>query len=283
MYKLSVFTVMIPDLTPEETAQALKQHGYDGVEWRVKDGPIDRNQAPAFWANNYCTLPLSDEGARRAKAAAGAAGLAMPGLGTYIDVGDVEAVEKAMSFARICGARNARVHPGNWPDPKGLSYADCFSRARRFLSECETLSKQYGVRAVIEMHHRTIVCSASLCRRLVEGFDPEHIGVIHDAGNGVYEGFEDYDMAFQMLGPYLTHVHVKNAKYVDRGDGVWEATWAALENGVVNWQNLFGALKKANYSGWLGLEDFSGAYATNAALPHDIQFLKATIARVQGE
>jgi sugar phosphate isomerase/epimerase len=253
------------------------------VEWRVKDGPIDRNQAPAFWANNYCTLPLSDEGGQRAKAAAEAAGLAIPGLGTYIDVGNVESVEKAMSFARICGARNTRVHPGGWPDPQGLSFADSFERARKFLRDCEALSKQYGVRAVIEMHHRTIACSASLCRRLVEGFDPEHIGVIHDAGNGVYEGFEDYDMAFQILGPYLTHVHVKNGKYADNGHGLWEATWAALDNGVVNWTNLFGALKKNHYSGWLGLEDFSGTYPTHEALPNDLKFLKETIARVQGE
>ena len=200
MYKISVFTVMIADLSPEETAQALKQHGYDGVEWRVKDGPLDRNQAPAFWANNFSTLPLNAEGAQRAKAAAESAGLAIPGIGTYIDVGDLDMVERALEFARVSGAHNVRVHPGAWPDPDGLSYAASFERARLFLAECEAMSKRDGRRVVIEMHHRTIACSASLCRSLVEGYDPEHIGVIHDAGNGVQEGFEDYDMSFQIPG-----------------------------------------------------------------------------------
>ena len=63
---------------------------------------------------------------------------------------------------------------------------------------------------------------------------------------------------------------------------MWEAQWSALENGVVNWDKLFSALKKANYQGWLGLEDFSGAHPTAQALAHDMEFLKATVTRVQG-
>jgi sugar phosphate isomerase/epimerase len=279
---MSIFTVMIPDLTPEDAAQAMKQHGYSGAEWRVKDGDFDPAQPPSFWANNLCTLPLSDEGARRAKAAAEAAGLEMPGLGTYIDVGNLEDVEKALSFAKICGAHNVRVNPGRWPDPDGLSYAASFERARTFLSECEALAKAAGKRIVVEMHHATIVSSASLCRRTVEGFDPDYIGVLHDAGNGVHEGFENYDMAFQLLGPYLSHVHVKNGRYVSDNAGLWTSTWAPLEDGVVNWGDLFRALKKNNYSGWLGLEDFSGVYPSSEALPKDIAFLTEEYDKVHG-
>lgn len=282
MYKMSVFTVMIPDLTPEDAAQALRQHGYAGAEWRVRDGDFDESQPPSFWANNLCTLPLSDEGARRAKAAAEAAGLEIPGLGTYIEVGDLEAVEKALSFATICGARNVRVNPGRWPDPDGLSYAASFERGRAFLKDCESLAKAAGKRIVIEMHHGTIVSSTSLCRRTVEGCDPDYMGVIHDAGNGVYEGFENYDLAFQLLGPYLSHVHVKNSRFVSDGQGLWSAHFAALSDGVVNWHNLFTALKNINYDGWLGLEDFSGAYPSAEALSKDIAFLAEQYNHVHG-
>ena len=285
MFKISVFTVMIPDLAPEDAAQALKTHGYDGVEWRVHNGPVDTNQPPAFWSNNYCTLPLSNEGAERGKAAAEAAGLEMPGLGTYIDVGDVESVEKGMEFAKITGAHNVRVNPGRWPDPDGLSYAESYERGKKFLEQCQALAKQYGKRAIVEMHHGTITCSAALSHRLVSNFDPEYIGVLHDAGNMVHEGFENYDMGIQLLGPYLAHVHIKNARYQapDLGSGVWKARWSALEDGVVDWGDLFGALKKANYEGWLGLEDFSGTYPTAQALPNDIKFLREQIAQVYGE
>lgn len=285
MFKISVFTVMIPDLLPEAAALALQANGYDGVEWRVHNGPVDADKPPAFWANNYCTLPLSREGAQRGKAAAAEAGLAMPGLGTYIDVGDMDSVEQAIEFATITGAHNIRVNPGRWPDPDGLSYAESYDRARAFLSDCEELAKRAGKRIIIEMHHGTIVCSASLSHRLVSHFDPQYIGVLHDAGNCVHEGYEDYDMGIQLLGPYLAHVHIKNARYAPPADGkgVWKAQWSALDDGVVNWENLFGALKKANYDGWLGLEDFSGTYPTQEALPQDIKFLREQIARVYGE
>jgi sugar phosphate isomerase/epimerase len=281
MFKISVFTVMIPDLTPEQAGQALRQHGYDGVEWRVATPNFSTSQPPSFWANNFCTLAPTVEEAHRAKAIADAHNLGVPGLGTYIDVGNVAAVEQAMIFAQITGARNVRVNPGRWPDPDGLSYADSFDRAKRFLADCEALGKRTGVRTIIEMHHGTIVCSAGLSHRLVAAFDPDYIGVLHDAGNCVHEGFENYDMGIQLLGPYLAHVHIKNAAY-DRpaSGGVWTSRWAPLEDGVVNWDNLFGALKKANYQGWLGIEDFSAVRPTAEALPYNLQFLKNAIDRV---
>ncbi|HLV35292.1 MAG TPA: sugar phosphate isomerase/epimerase family protein [Spirillospora sp.] len=281
MFKISVFTVMIPDLTPEEAGQALRQHGYDGVEWRVTTPNFDKSKLPTFWANNFCTLAPTTDEAQRARRIADANGLETPGLGTYINVGEVAAVEQAMEFARICGARNVRVNPGRWPDPDGLSYADSYERARKFLGECEALGKRYGVRTIVEMHHGTIVCSAALSHRLVSHFDPDYIGVLHDAGNMVHEGFENYDMGLQLLGPYLAHVHIKNAAY-ERPDagGVWKGRWSPLEDGVVDWNNLFSALRKANYNGWLGIEDFSGVRPTPEALPFNIQFLKDVIARV---
>jgi sugar phosphate isomerase/epimerase len=33
--KVGVFTVVLPDLTPEEAAREIRVAGYDGVEWRV--------------------------------------------------------------------------------------------------------------------------------------------------------------------------------------------------------------------------------------------------------
>ncbi|MEZ4633203.1 MAG: hypothetical protein R2880_21235 [Deinococcales bacterium] len=62
---------------------------------------------------------------------------------------------------------------------------------------------------MIEIHHRTIVPSASAVYRLVSHFDPQHIAVIYDPGNMAYEGFEDYRMGLELWEPYLAHVHLK--------------------------------------------------------------------------
>lgn len=283
MFNISVFTVMLPELTPEEGAAALQRHGYAGVEWRVVDEVRPSGSAArlAYWGANHCTLPLSEESAIRARDLAAAHDLSIPGLGTYINVGDLEDTERAMRFAQTCGARNIRVNPGRWPDRDGLTYADSFARATRFLEGCQELARQYNVRAIVELHHGTITCSASLAQRLVAPFDPDFIGVLHDAGNMAREGYEDYDLGLQVLGPWLAHVHIKNARYNPPADGagLWQADWSPLEDGVVDWDALFAALKRGGYEGWLGIEDFSAARPVHEALPHNLAFLNAAIAR----
>src|SRR5215207_3868046 len=48
--KLGVFTVGLPDLTPEEAVREIKDAGYDGVEWRVTRVPEDaRSEEPSYW------------------------------------------------------------------------------------------------------------------------------------------------------------------------------------------------------------------------------------------
>ena len=281
MWKLCVFTVMLPDMLPEEAAPAMQAAGYAGVEWRVKRIPESlRREAPSFWGNNLCTFAPTTAAAERARDIAQANNLAIPGLGTYIDVGDVAAVEQAMTLARICGAAQIRVGVGQWPNEG--TYAESLARATAFLREAQSLAKQYGVKALVEIHHRTIAPSGALVHRLVSPFDPDYVGVIHDAGNMVHEGFEEYRMGLELLGPYLAHVHLKNAAWQrPSGGGVWQGTWAPLEDGVVDWLKLFSALRTVGYEGWLGIEDFSQKRPSHEALTFNYQFIQKQFESLQ--
>src|SRR5215208_2984468 len=155
--KVGVFTVGLPDLTPEEAVRELEDAGYDGVEWRVTRVP-----------------------------------------------------EEAMRFAVTAGASQIRVGAGA---PDGRSYNELFASAREFLAGVEELVRSHGVKALIEVHHRTICPSASLAHRLVSAFDPDLVGVILDPGNMAQEGFENYRIGAELLGPYLAHVHIKNSAF----------------------------------------------------------------------
>src|ERR671910_3599700 len=199
--KLGVFTVGLPDLTPEEAVRELKDTGYDGVEWRVTRVPEEtRSEEPSFWGNNLCTLAPTEEEARRARRIAEEADLEVPGLGTYVPVGDLEAAHEAMRFAVTAGVPQVRVGAGA---PDGRSYGELFAAAREFLEGVEDLARSHGVKALIEIHHRTICPSASLAHRLVSALDPDLVGVILDPGNMAQEGFEDYRIGAELLGPYL--------------------------------------------------------------------------------
>lgn len=272
--KFGVFTVMLPDLTPEEAVAELAAAGYDGVEWRVTTVPEEvRSEAPSFWRNNLCTLAPTMADARQGRALAEQAALAIPNLGTYIDVGDLFSVETAMRFAVTVGAPSIRVGVARTNAPG--NFAALFSQTVEFLAGVEERAHISGVKALIEMHHGTIAASATAAVRLVERFDPALIGVIHDCGNMVYEGHEDYRRGLETLGPYLGHVHVKNAAY-DRpaAGGVWRPRWAPLRDGVVDFAALFAALHAVGYDGWVVVEDFSQAYPSRAALSENLAFLR---------
>ncbi|MCS6825959.1 MAG: sugar phosphate isomerase/epimerase [Caldilinea sp.] len=272
--KYGVFTVMLPDLPPEEAVVAIREAGYDGVEWRVTTTPSEvKNESPSFWRNNLCTLTPTPSDAERARALAQAVGLAIPNLGTYIDVGDLDAVEASLRFAATAGSPAIRVGAARTNTPE--RFQTLFQHSAAFLQEVETLARHYGVKALIEMHHGTIAASASAARRLVEGFDPTYIGVIYDCGNMVFEGYEEYRCGLEILGPYLGHVHVKNAAFERPPDGgVWRPRWAPLHDGVVDFGALFRALRNVGYDGWIVVEDFSRRYDSHTALRENLKFLR---------
>jgi sugar phosphate isomerase/epimerase len=278
--KISVFTVMLPNLTPEQAAQALQASGYDGVEWRVTRVPPERqHEPPSYWGNNLCTLAPTEADARRARQLANAAGLAIPSLGTYIAAGDLEAVEAGMQFAQLAGAPQLRVGAGSLDRAR---YSERFSAAQQFLARTERLAGRYGVKALIEIHHGTLCPSASAAYRLVSDFNPASIGVIYDPGNMVYEGYEDYRLGIELLGPYLAHVHIKNAAYARPAEGgIWRPGWAPFEDGVVDFVALFRALAASGYDGWLSMEDFSGVRPTLEALQYNIAFVRRALARAR--
>jgi sugar phosphate isomerase/epimerase len=142
------------------------------------------------------------------------------------------------------------------------TYPALFAQARADLEWAAARAEAHDVKILVELHHRTIVSSASAAVRLVDGLDPSHVGVIHDVGNLVIEGHEDFRAGLEMLGDHLAHVHVKNVAWqVDgaRPDGsvAWRAEWSPLRSGQADLSAYFRALSAVGYDGWVTAEDFS--------------------------
>lgn len=260
--KFAVFTVSLPDWTPDVAAAELAAAGYDGVEWRVIDQNESADGTPGFWAGNRCTWPqstlLADTEAIAACAAG--AGLAMPALGTYVTCEEPGEVDTVMRAARALGIGKLRVRLPNY-DPAD-SFRAVWQRRRAEFANVAALAAEHGVRALVEIHHRTPVASPHAAARFVADFDPAQVGVIHDIGNMVYEGWSDYREGFEVLGEHLGHVHLKNARWEPDGlrvDGstAWVTNWAGLRTGIVDLTAFFGALNQIGYDDWVTIEDFS--------------------------
>ncbi|WP_067499054.1 sugar phosphate isomerase/epimerase [Actinoplanes sp. TFC3] len=259
--KFSVFTASTPDWTPQEAAATLAAQGWDGIEWRIVDQrPAD---PPGFWAGNRSTWPFTglEERVPEIDRVTAEAGLEISGIGGYEPASEHERVLTVLRATAALGARQARV---TMPATGGVTpYPQLFARTRADLEWVAQQAAELGVKALVETHQDTVTPSASAALRLLDGLDPEHVGVIHDLGNLVVEGQENHRAAFEMLGPYLAHVHVKNARWVTTGEqcadggAQWTYEWAGLTTGQASVGRYLGELRAHGYDGWVTVEDFS--------------------------
>jgi len=281
--KLSIFTVIMPEFTIEETARELGKIGYDGVEWRVNTIPRESpKEGVSYWGYNRSTID-PDEMESKAKwvrEVSEKERLEISCLATYMRVDEAEKVAKVMGAASVMGCPRVRV---NVPRYDGtINYNALYKETVENLKKIEKLAREHGVKAVIEMHMGNIMPSAGLAYRIVSNFKPEHVGVIYDPGNMMYEGFESWQMGLELLGPYVAHVHVKNAiwrpvKGEPDGTIVWKATSAPLKNGMVNWREVVEALKRVGYRGYLSSEDFSTEEKTLDKITSGYKYLKSML------
>jgi sugar phosphate isomerase/epimerase len=288
MMKLSVFTVATPELSPEELAAAAKSAGIQGIEWRFKETTQEViDQPPSFWGNNRSTISPSGGDAEldSFKRATERHGLVTVSVTPYLQAGDLEGTEKVLRAARYMGASYIRLGVPGYDRSKPFN--ELFDLARAYLKAAEALCKQYEVKGLIEIHHGTIAASASGARRLCEGLDPSWIGVLFDPGNSVHEGFENYRMSLELLGPYLAHVHVKNAKWkvtgrLEDGSASWACDWDGLKEGMVSWRQVIEDLIAVGYDGYLGIEDFSKQFAdSQSMLNHFSDYIGGMVAELQ--
>ncbi|WP_080838266.1 sugar phosphate isomerase/epimerase family protein [Cohnella massiliensis] len=301
MFKLSVFTVATPDLEPAELCAVARAAGIQGVEWRCKETPPERiAEPPSFWGNNRCTIPpdASEEQATRIRDLASASGLTNLALVPYLTCGDVEETEARFRLAASLGCGMVRIGVPAYNER--VRYPEQLEAAYAYMDQVDELARDYGVKALVETHHGTIAASASAAWRLVSRYSPERFGVLYDPGNMIHEGMEEWRLGVEVLGPYLAHVHVKNAAWAQvalsesgetmpfaaaaSGDEAepdplapaeWKCDWWPIASGIVPWKRVLSALKSVGYDGWLGVEDFSRTYGSRELLQTFVRQIRA--------
>ena len=282
--KFGVFTVGLPEYTPEEAVKVLSELGYDGIEWRVTRRPS--GEAPVkevpyeqrYWGANKCTVYLEEleEKAPHLKEICDAAGLEIFSLTGYPPTTE-ESVEIMMRAAASIGVKKIRVFQSKYNGTR--DYREMVYELRLMLRKIEMLGRRYGVKALIEMHHETLVSSPSAAAWILQDFDPQYLGVIFDPGNMVMEGYEDYQKGFELLGPYVGHVHVKNHLLVsdgrdEFGSAKWKNRAVPLWEGMADLPKLFRVMKKVGYDDTVSLEDFSNEQPTYEKVRDSLAYLK---------
>ena len=136
------------------------------------------------------------------------------------------------------------------------------------------------MQGLLELHMGNIAPSASMGFRLLDGCDPKAMGVMFDPGNMVFEGYENWKMGCEVLGPYLAFVHAKNSRrrasgLIEPGTIRYEYEACEMNTGFVDWVAVFKALKSIGYDGWVSNEDYHLASGCGLDRIRDgLEFLK---------
>ena len=143
--QVSVFTVCMPEYTPEEGAKLLAELGYDGVEWRVTTPAAPGEPVASFWSGNRCTLAPETLLAQADEVSAWCrqSGLRMPNLASYLKATDLALIETVMQAAARMGVPLVRVGVDGYDGKTG--YHQVLETAVAHWRPVVALGRKYGV------------------------------------------------------------------------------------------------------------------------------------------
>jgi sugar phosphate isomerase/epimerase len=251
-----------------EIVQLCKKIGIDGIEWGLP--PIDN----AKYVIDQMHQLTTD------------AGLEVVG---YINAGHLWKTDLMKQYSELLASvdgKMLRVSPPwvAFEYKESLHQKDTYAQLTKLcrdgLEKLVPLGKTYDIKYVVEMHMGTVCPSAESARSLMEGLDSRYVGVIYDPANGVFEGFTRPRFALEVLGPYCAYVHAKNIILPYVGDqpeeprrAAWEFKSCSLESGMVDFVEVFFAMKVNGYSGWISMEEFF-AKAPEFEIARAVAFMK---------
>lgn len=240
-------------------AELVRRAGYDGIEWGLP------------------TLAETPAALREMARASADNGLA---VAAWINAGELWKTDLIHRWSEaVAAAGGGMLRVGQpWVSfdfNQSIHQRDSFPLLEKLtrdgLERLVPLSRQYGIRYVIEIHMGGVVASPATARDLVAGLDPRAVGVIYDPANTIYEGFLRPRTGVELLGDYLAYVHVKNltiepdTSRPDPTPGVRRTrfNWKAvpLWEGMIDWAEFAFALRLAGWGGWLSVEEFDADHA----------------------
>jgi len=194
---------------------------------------------------------------------------------------------KVLADCGITAFRMGYFRPG-----RDVDIPAAMDAARAEMEQVAAVCERVGIRAVYQVHHGTLVPTATGAYYLVRGLPPAHVGVMLDPGNQAFEGFEKWQRSARMLGAHFCAVGVKDVAWSrepagpdDEAKG-WRRTWATLDEGVTNWHDVVRAAKSVDFDGtfvWMPFYDEGDPDEMTRKLQREVAYLRKVVAEVEAE
>ena len=253
-------TFSTPELDLVEIVDLASRIGYDGIE-------------PRIVSDHKHGIEIDTSAAERneAKSKAAAKGILIGCVATSCKYADpattpenIETTHSAIDLAADLGAKRIRVFGGQIG--QGLDRGAAVEVVAKALSETADHAKERGVNVCMETHDDW--CNPRDVAAVMARVNRSHIAVNWDVLHPVRTGTASIDESFEILKPWIKHVHVHDK---DTPDG----DLAPIGSGFVDHERAIEHLLSMDYDGFISGEWIKWSDPYEVHLPRELETLKA--------
>jgi sugar phosphate isomerase/epimerase len=235
---ICVFSKHLQFLPYDEMAAAALDAGFDGVDLTVRPG------GHVLPEDVEAGLPRAVEAVRKA-------GLDVHMMTTDItDPRDDRSVAILATAAEL-GVRYYRMGYLSYDDNLGITGS--IEHHRSAMGELAALNRRFEIHGAYQNHQGTRVGSPVWdLWMLLEGLDPESIGVQYDVRHAVVEGGTAWPLGLKLLAPFIRITAIKDFVWTPE-DGSWRLTNVPLGDGMVDFGRYFSIVRENEVAGPISL------------------------------
>lgn len=283
--KFSGHTMGTPDKDIYQVIDCFSRIGYDGIEVRVYHCKGEGDQA----SGQIDSETITDDEVLRIYEAARARGLEFSCLTSYYKnfvlpedraytIGNLQRVIQIAALLhcpliRVYGGQEAYELPGVW-------FNDVWTKTVSGIREVAEYAAQYGVRICIETHIGSLTMSVRDMVRLIEDVNMANVGMLFDYAWVELAGVEQGRAAVEAAARHIFHVHMKDWRLISRTP--LKKTSCLMGEGTVRWPEVFDALKKVGYTGYISDEYEKFWYPeelpdAEIGMKHNLEYARALV------
>jgi L-ribulose-5-phosphate 3-epimerase len=160
-------------------------------------------------------------------------GLTVPLITTAItDAGD-PLTRRVLATAKQAGVSHYRL--GYWTFPANADPLQALRGMKPRAAAIAALNRETGIRGGYQNHVGTRVGGSVWdLGVLLEGIEPDGLGVQYDIRHAVAEGGESWPVTLRMIAPHIDTIALKDLVWAKRADGRWEPRSVPLGEGMVD-------------------------------------------------
>jgi L-ribulose-5-phosphate 3-epimerase len=157
----------------------------------------------------------------------------------------IDALKQTSDFARLLAVPQVQTHCGFIPeDPADPLYKEAVAAIREVAQHCQ----HNGQGFLMETGQET----PTTMSRAIRDVNMPNLGVGLDTANLILYGKANPVDAVAILGPHVRSVHAKDGRWPTDPDKLGEEV--LIGTGLVDFQKVFGGLRKAGYTGAITIE-----------------------------